>query len=183
MGCGKSTAGRAFVALGFSHLDSDRIVGDLFATDVEVREALGERFGQEVLQEGGVNRPLIAKHVFGNVAELRWLEGLLHPRVGRVWQGALRERPDLDWVVEIPLLFENKLERHFRTTVCVEVSEVLQLQRLAHKGVSREQAIARQRRQLPLSEKVARADVVFSNHGHPDFLRQQVEWLVRSLRA
>ncbi|MGF1451534.1 MAG: dephospho-CoA kinase [Opitutales bacterium] len=176
--CGKSTAAQAFETAGFRRIDTDAVVADLLKDDVEVRSALANRWGGAVLRLDGVDKAVIAQRVFADEAELRWLEGLLHPRVGSIWRAALEAEPKARWLVEIPLLFENKLETAFDRTVCVEASEALQLQRLAAKGVTAEQAKARMRRQLPLREKVARADRVLSNYGEPAFLQQQVQWLV-----
>ena len=182
IGCGKSTAGGYFEERGFRRVDCDRIVRDLLEGDTDVHTALRERFGAQVLlSEGGVDRAALAAVVFHDTEALQWLEKLLHPRVSEVWQGLLADGPETDWCVEIPLLFEKKLEKHFDFTVCLASSEAIQLDRLAAKGLSREQAKARIQRQLPLEQKITRADFVLLNDGTQDFLRQQVFQLIDQL--
>ncbi len=180
--CGKSTAGRAFEALGYQRLDSDAIVGQLYRSDPEVRQALAQRWGANLLTADGVDRSAIAQLVFRDSTELAWLESLLHPRVGARWQAALAaSEPATAWVVEVPLLFEKDLQHHFTATICVETTPAAQHRRLAAKGVSLAQAAARIAHQLPLAEKISRADWVLSNHGTPAFLQAQVAHLAHQL--
>lgn len=177
IGCGKSTAAKMLEANGWRRLDSDALVGELFAGDGAVRAALAGRWGEAVLTPEGVDRARIAQTVFADEAELRWLEGLLHPRVRERWQGALAADPEALWVVEIPLLFEKNLEKHFDFTVCVSVSEAVQQERLAARGLAPEQVRARIARQLPLAEKRHRADFVLSNTGTLAYLQSQIDAL------
>ncbi len=182
IGCGKSTAARIFEERGFRRVDCDQIVRDLLDGDETVHTALRERFGDRVLLPGGgADRTAIASVVFHDAEALKWLEGLLHPRVSEVWQGRMNTEPGADWCVEIPLLFEKNLEKHFDFTVCLFSSEAIQLNRLAAKGLSPEQARARIQRQLPLEQKITRADFVLLNDGTQDFLRQQVFQLIDEL--
>ncbi|MDP0496474.1 MAG: dephospho-CoA kinase [Verrucomicrobiota bacterium JB024] len=182
IGCGKSTAGGFFEEAGFRRVDCDQIVRELLDGDAKVHAALRERFGEQViLAEGGVDRAAIASVVFHDAEALQWLEKLLHPRVSEAWQGLIASDPEANWCVEIPLLFEKNLEKHFDFTVCLASSEAIQMDRLAAKGLSHEQAKARIQRQLPLEQKISRADFVLFNDGTQDFLRQQVFQLIDPL--
>ena len=126
---------------------------------------------------GKVDRERLAGIVFNDSEELRWLENLLHPLVRNHWETRVRAAPETFWVVEIPLLFEKKLEKLFDFTVCVSASQSLQLARLREKGLTVDQARLRIDRQLPLDEKLSRADFVLSNNGSVEFLREQVSIL------
>jgi dephospho-CoA kinase len=44
---------------------------------------------------------------------------LLHPLVRESWLASIDQAPDANWLVEIPLLFEKRLETRFDLTVCV----------------------------------------------------------------
>jgi len=174
IGCGKSSAGRMFAEIGWRRLDTDEIVRELLVRDEYLHAALRERWGEEAVGPDGANRSFIAHKVFHDREALQWWEGQIHPRVRWEWQLALMFEPRENWVVEIPLLFENDLESQFDATMCVEASEETQLARLAAKGLDREQSSARIRNQLPVSEKAQRADVVVSNSGSLDFLQRQI---------
>ena len=80
---------------------------------------LRSRWGDAVFAEGAVDRRAVAARVFSDEAELRWLESLMHPLVRESWQAAIDREPDAHWLVEIPLLFEKRLETLFDLTVCV----------------------------------------------------------------
>ena len=95
IGAGKSEALEAFRTQGAAVLSSDDVVHELYAGDREVKSALDERFGT-------TDRGRIAEVVFGDSAQLEWLEQLLHPRV-RERYAAWFDAVDADVaVVEIP---------------------------------------------------------------------------------
>lgn len=184
MGSGKSSAGKSLQAHGFERLDSDQLVRGLLQSDKAVIAAIREQFGDPVFAaDASINRSALAKAVFQDEQALQTLESILHPRVRSLWQQQLAARPDGLWCVEIPLLFEKKLEIHFDYTVCIAASEAVCLARLAAKGFSTEDARARMARQLPLCEKIRRADYVISNDGSFEFLDAQIKHLVNTLAA
>ena len=182
MGSGKSTARKFLEASGFRGIDCDAVVKQLLTEDNAVRDGLYERWGDAVLNAGGdIDRSAVAAIVFKNKEELRWLESWLHPRVRAYWQSQVNEDLDARWVIEVPLLFENSLEKFFNFTVCVSCSPNTQLERLSKKGISAEEARARMANQLPIEEKIKRADYVLFNDGDESFLREQVERLIDAI--
>ena len=184
MGCGKSTAGRMLERRGFRRIDTDEVVRRLLDGDPETAEALREYFGEGIFRpQGGVDRAALAKRVFASQTALGALESILHPRVRTIWEDALRKEPDACWCVEIPLLFEKKLEKHFDFTLCLSASEAVCLARLAAKGFTKDDAHARMARQLPLDEKIRRADYVLSNNGSLEFLETQTGLLTAGLQG
>jgi len=184
IGCGKSTAAALFEREGFRRLDSDELVRTHVLTMPAIVQALRERYGADVVSaEGVVNRAQLAARVFPVESELRWLEELTHPVVFELWRVAFRGTPGADWVVEVPLLFEKRLENWFDFTVCVASSPRQQLARLEQRGLSRALAELRISQQLPLAQKIEWADFVLWNDGSPKFLQEQISRLIVSLQA
>ena len=184
IGCGKSTAAAMFERAGFQRLDSDELVRTRVLTSPAVISALRERYGDNVINaDGTVNRAQLAACVFPEESELRWLEDLTHPLVFGLWRSAFKSEPAADWVVEVPLLFEKRLEIWFDFTVCVASAPAQQLARLEQRGLSRALAEQRISKQLPLAQKIESADFVLWNDGSPEFLQEQVSRLVVSLHA
>ena len=182
MGGGKTTTGRFFEAEGFLRIDSDAIVRDELLILPEVAEKILERFPNVIdATTGRLNRALLGGHIFSDDDARSWLENLLHPPLYVRWRERLATAPDARWIVEVPLLFEKGLENWFDFTVCVATSLPHQIARLEERGIT--QALAEQRisKQLPLAQKIERADFVLSNDGTPEALRQQVARLARSL--
>lgn len=183
MGCGKSLVLSEFARLGVRTLESDAIVRELLVSDSELLNQIREAFGDGVFGESGrLDRKALGAVVFADEARLKQLEGLIHPKVRTAWTNALASDPNAWWVVEIPLLFELRLENTFDFTICVETSFALQITRLAKRGFSESEASARISRQMALSAKTLRADFVLSNYGSPSFLRSQVENLLTQLK-
>lgn len=189
VGCGKSTAARAFEQRGYRRLDSDRIVHETVLTDPVVVKALLERYGDRVLEATGpegarsVNRAALAERIFSDDAERIWLEDLTHPRVFAAWRAALASAPQARWVLEVPLLHEKGLENWFDFTVCVACAPAQQLARLEQRGLPRVLAGQRISKQLPLVRKIELSDYVVWNEGSPAFLEAQVDRLTRALEA
>jgi len=182
MGCGKSTAAGFFERRGFRRLDSDRLVRDHVLTSAEVLAALKERFGDTIFGvDGAVHRPALAARVFSDDRERIWLEELTHPLVFALWRHALAAEPHLQWVLEVPLLFEQALENWFDFTVCVACAPAQQLARLEQRGLPRELAGQRISKQLPLAQKIDRSDFVLWNEGSPEFLQAEVDRLIDTL--
>src|SRR5207244_13186327 len=121
--------------------------------------------------DGVLDRAALARRVFANSAELARLEAITHPRVQ-----ALRAALERSLVAageplacyDVPLLFEKRLEGGLRPVVVVSLPEALQIERARRRdGTSEHEVRARLRAQLPMSEKVARADYVIDNSGSP----------------
>lgn len=183
IGCGKSTALALFHKEGFRTIESDRIVRDLLEGDAAVREAIRGRMGAEVFgEDGAIDRSALGSHVFGNAEELQWLEGLLHPRVREEWKARVASEPGADWMVEIPLLYEKKLEKAFDCVISLWSSHSVASKRLKSKGLSDETIRARRARQLSTQEKAERADFVILNDGSLSFLESQVKICSQRLR-
>lgn len=181
MGTGKSTAARFFEAAGFRLIDSDRIVREELLTDARVVAQIAGRFPDAVNARNEVDRAALARHVFARDEDRLWLEGLLHPLVYERWRGLLATAPEANWVVETPLLFEQGLENWFDFTVCVATSSANQFARLSERGIPQSLAEQRISKQLPLAQKLEKADFVLSNDGTPESLRLQVNHLARRL--
>jgi len=181
IGAGKSAALAAFRAHGAATVSSDEIVHHLLASDLDVRAALVERFGDAILTEDGApDRSKIAQVVFGDDAALAFLEGLLHPLVSReylLWReqlGALDDPPDV-CVTEVPLLYESGGETRFDRVVVITAPRKLREQRRQVPLDSRDDRL------IDDAEKVARADFHYVNTGSFEDLDAWVAGLMTEL--
>ncbi|MEY3548569.1 MAG: hypothetical protein RLZZ552_936 [Verrucomicrobiota bacterium] len=181
IGCGKSTAAACFAELGFVVIDADRLARQVLESPVCVSQ-LRDRWGAACLDAQGVpDRRWIGAKVFADPIERAFLESVTHPEVARLRREATAD-PRLDYVVEIPLLFEKELTAGLTLVVVVACSDEVRRARLLAKGLSDEEISARIASQLSLLEKVKRADVVLWNDGEPAFLRTQVRLCAEQAR-
>ena len=183
IGCGKSTVLGFFREAGWRTVDSDTVVRELLATDAEVQAQLRSRWGEAVFTNGAVDRDAVAKRVFGHEGDLKWLEELLHPLVRESWLASIDQAPGANWLVEIPLLFEKRLETHFDLTVCVSSSPEVVADRMVARAYTEAQIEQRRKQQMPLEEKTERADYLISNAGSLEFLKQQTTRLIEQITA
>jgi dephospho-CoA kinase len=175
MGSGKTFVLSCFRELGWTTVECDAITRDLLTNDATVSTEVRARFGNGVFDKSGaIDRKALAAVVFADEARLQALEELLHPLVRREWTRIINSNANKPAIVEIPLLFEKKLEKLFNISVCVTVSEPTQIARLAGRGFTKAEALARISRQMPLREKELRANFVILNNGNTDYTRAQV---------
>jgi dephospho-CoA kinase len=176
IGSGKSTALAFMRELGAATLSSDDVVHEVY-TDAEVQGALARRFGDAVVRNGRVDREVLGRVVFGDLAALSWLEQFTHPRVRKVveaWtarQESAAEPPAL-LAVEVPLLFESgAMLDVFDFVMAVTAPESMRRRRLAAK-LTPEQFARRVERQLSDAEKADRSDFVYENDGSRQHMKQ-----------
>lgn len=170
---------RLFAAAGWRTLEADAIVHERMECDASLHRALRQRWGDTVFgPAGAVDRQAIAALVFADTEELEWLEGLLHPVVRSVWEQAFEAEPDANWLLEIPLLFEKRLESAFDLTVCVTCPSDVVEARMVSRGYTKAQVEQRRSRQMPLEQKAKRADRVITNAGSLEFLTRQTHRLI-----
>jgi dephospho-CoA kinase len=183
IGAGKSTALEALERLGAASLSTDAVVHDLYDSP-EVREAVVARFGSEVLRDGAIDRPSLARLAFGAGDGRAWLEQLLWPSVGArvaAWRGELEGRtpPPRAAVVEVPLLFEAEMESIFDATIAVIAEEETRHRRASQRG---HQALdERAARQLSQQEKSQRATYTVVNDGTVADLEQRLSAILEML--
>ena len=161
--------------------DADRAAHSL-AELPEVKQEILSEFGREVFSpEGDLNRAKLRAIVLVNATKRRSLEQILHPRIRRQWMAQAerhRNSPDF-FFADIPLLYETGGESLCERVVVVACSHKVQLDRLVKrtslKGPEAEQMI---NSQMPLEEKIKRADHVVWNNGDRATLMEQAKSLV-----
>ena len=159
--------------------DCDESVGALLDSDPTVAESIRAVFGEEAASaENRVNRTFLRERVFGNDAERAKLEEILHPRVMEECLAsrdeAAKQGADL-FIADVPLFFEKDLDIGQQSVLVVATSRDTQVQRLKARGGFDDSLIESMiAAQLPISDKVSRADVVFWNEGEPETLRRQI---------
>ena len=148
----------------------------------EIKQKLRSEFGSGVFSRGGdLNREKLRAIIFSDATRKRALEQILHPRIRRQWRTeAKRHRNSPEFFfADIPLLYETGGETLCDRVVVVACSYKVQLARLT-KRMSLKQIEAEQmiKSQMPLEEKIARADHVVWNNGSRAVLMEQARFLV-----
>jgi dephospho-CoA kinase len=147
----------------------------------KVKEEIRAEFGSDVFsRDGDLNREELRAIVFRDSTKRRALERILHPRIRRQWRAeAKRHRNSPNFFfADIPLLYETGGETLCDRVVVLACSHKVQLARLTErmsiKNTEAEQMIGSQ---MPLEEKIGRADHVVWNDGSRARLMEQARFL------
>lgn len=179
---GKSTFRQALARrTGARVFDADQAARALVDDDPEVRALLREKFGAGIFSAlGELNRPALRAIVFAEPEKKRALEHILHPRIRLQWAAEanqIRLTGEL-FLADIPLLYETNGETLCDTVVVVACAAPLQQDRLMQRGrLTRSEALAMINSQMPLSEKIGRADHLVWNDGPVAVLEAQADLL------
>ncbi|SOC39169.1 dephospho-CoA kinase [Salinicoccus kekensis] len=182
---GKSTASAYIEEQGFKVLDAD-----VYARKVTEKGSPGyhkiiEAFGNGILDDdGNIDRPALGRIIFNDPDERQKLNDISHPEIRRMMNADRDEYVKENHVfLDIPLLFENGLDKQCDATVTVYVTEENQMERLIERnGLTKEDAAARIGSQMPLSEKKSRSDRVFDNNGDKADLFRQIDEFLKELQ-
>lgn len=160
-------------------LDADIYAREAVQPGYPILSEIFERYGVAVkLPDGTLNRKALGEIVFNHPDEKQWLEQQIHPYVRDRFQSELDSLIAPTAVLVIPLLFEAEMTDLVTEIWVVSCSPEQQLQRMMERDrLSLEQAQSRINNQLPLEEKMARADVVFNNSSTLEDLLKQVDKL------
>ena len=182
---GKSSVAEQLAARGAVVVDADVLAREVVEPGTPGLAAVVERFGEEVLREGRLDRPRLGALVFSDPQARRDLEQIIHPAVrARAAELEARAAPDAVVVQVIPLLVETGQAGDFDVLVVVDLPPATQLARLvARNGLDPEQARARVAAQASREERVAVANQVLDNSGTPEELAEQVGQLWSVLAA
>ncbi|EPR92061.1 dephospho-CoA kinase [Streptococcus mitis 17/34] len=179
---GKSTVTNFLRQQGFQVVDADAVVHQLQKPGGRLFEALVQHFGQEIILENGeLNRPLLASLIFSNPDEREWSKRI-QGEIIREELATLRDQlvqTEEIFFMDIPLLFEQDYSAWFDETWLVYVDRNIQVERLMKRDhLSKDEAESRLTAQWPLEKKKDLASQILDNNGNQDHFLTQVRILL-----
>jgi len=185
---GKSLVTTMFRDLGIPVIDTDEIARQVVAPGQPAWQRLREIFGAAYFHpDRTLDRAALAQRVFTNPTDRLLLESITHPAIFTEVERQLADlrcssSPPPLVAIAIPLLFEVEAEARVDRIVVVDATPAQQRDRLQRlRGYTAAEADARIAAQMPLAEKVRRADAVIDNRGAIIATRAQVVDLVAAL--
>jgi dephospho-CoA kinase len=182
-GMGKSTVLSMFRDFGAVTVDADRIVESLLI-EKKVLAKIKELLGNNVFDRGGsLNKKKVADIIFKSAPLKRSLEDIIHPLVFKRIKGFADRVNVKDKIVIVaaPLIYEKGYDNKFDRTIVVHSKKDVALNRLKRKGVSKKDALLRLKVQLPIKEKMKRADFLVDNNGTLEETMAQVKKIYKKL--
>lgn len=183
IGAGKSTVAALLRAHGLTVLDADE-QARLVTQEPETLALIEAEFPGTV-RAGELDRAALAAAVFSSPERTKVLNAIVHPRV-RARMAELEAQAvasDATWIVQdIPLLFESGQTGNFAAVLVVDAPLELRVQRvMARSGLTREEILARDARQMPATEKRQKASFVLENDSDLAHLARQVDEALEKL--
>ncbi|AIY05084.1 dephospho-CoA kinase [Planococcus sp. PAMC 21323] len=185
---GKSTVSEMLKNEGYPIIDADLVARLVVEPGTETLEQIRQAFGSEVISvDGTMNRAKVGEIIFNDPVSRKTLNDIIHPAIR---QEMLKQRYELleqgfkTIIMDIPLLFESRLQYLVDKILVVSVTEENQLKRLVERnGFTEKEARARINSQLPMSVKEDGADAVIYNNGSLEETSQQLMRILVSWQA
>jgi dephospho-CoA kinase len=167
---GKSHVRAVFEALGVPTIDADLLAHKAVAPGSATFEAVKTRFGPTVLDPaGGLDRRKLGSVVFADPQARKDLEAIIHPQVVEAidrWFASLDSQAHPFAIADVPLLYEASRERDYDVVIVTACELPTQIRRvMARDNITEAEARQRIAAQLPIEEKVRRADHVIRTDG------------------
>lgn len=175
IGTGKSSALRAFEGRGAATICVDQIAKEQAKRGREGYKAIVKAFGPCILnKDRSINRALLGRVIFSDKRAKLGLERATHPLILKEMKRLIGRMTGLV-VVDVPLLFEKKLQKHFDATMVIACKPQKQLQRIIKRdGLNSQEARLRIKAQMPLDEKRRMADVSIHNDKNIKHLQKTI---------
>ena len=179
LGAGKSTVAGMFAELGAKVLDADKIAHRQIRPKAPCFDPIVKAFGEGILTAGRIDRKRIAARVFHNPRERRRLQNIIHPQVRRVIKSEIKRYKKSKRrkviILDVPLLFESKLDREVDMTIVVKTNRTVQVARVTKLfKLTKAEVAARIKVQMPLRQKIRLADIIIDNNATLKQTKKQV---------
>jgi dephospho-CoA kinase len=186
IGCGKSEVRKRLQQAGLSVIDADRLAKEIAENNPAVAATIKKEFGDDIYDaDGHLRRKALAEIVFNNPLQLAALNAIIHPRVIATVERDLemrREAGEKIVIVEAALHYEVNWNEAMDVMIVVSAPMNQRIPRVMQRDGVDEAAVHRRIvAQLPIEEKIKRADFVIENDGDLPALDKKVsrlmEWL------
>lgn len=183
-GAGKTTVAAVLAECGFSVINADALVRQLYEGESPCLKTLAAAFGADILNpDGSLNRPLLAKRAFASKENTALLGRLVHPFVTAELLLRLRGKSGVV-IYDAPQLFESGADAMCDCVVSVLAERDVRLARItARDGIT--EAAAQSRLDAQYGEEFFRAhsDIIIENNGDAAALTAAAQALANQLRG
>jgi len=178
--CGKSAFMHTVSTFGFTVFYTDGMVKKLYK-DEAIIKTIGREFGKSIIFNDQVDKDLLTLIVFNDKEKLSRLNALIHPLIIK----KIKEKKHGKKIVfvEVPLLFEAKMEGLFDKIILVKCTKKTARKRALKKGYGDgefEKIISAQ--DMP-ELKISKSDYVVDSEGIISKTRKQAIEIIEKLKG
>lgn len=163
IGVGKSQVLEILKELSYDTVDLDSISHELLKKE-DVKKELCDKFSYDILENDEINRKKLSKIVFKDKKKLRILNSIVHPKIIAEMKQIIKNNVSDVLIIEVPLLFELKLEKYFDKILLVYSNPDIQLKRLMKRNnISEKEAKNLINSQIDIREKAKKTKYIITN--------------------
>ena len=187
LACGKSFVGEQLEQQGSVVIRADELGHKVLEPGGEAYEPALALLGPEILREDGtIDRPRVARLVFGDPEKLEALNAIVHPAVRRLetleMTRAAERDPAAIIVIEAAILIETGIYKDYDCLIVVACDRDVQIARALKRGSTREDVESRLARQMTTEDKLRYADFVINTSGTKEETVRQTQEVFLQLK-
>ncbi len=181
---GKSFVLELFKELGVPTFNCDEELREVMKNDADVIKQVGDRFPESIV-ERKINREILGDVIFGNASRRKELESILYPKLNIRRNEFIKNHASSAAiiVIEVPLLYEKKLEGGYDAVIVTTASKHIQERRAKSRGLTEDRLSLILANQLPDAIKVIRADHVVDTELDKPTILEQIRSIMLDIRA
>ena len=169
IGSGKTTLSNHLKKLGYLVHESDEVVSEMYTKPKNFfLSFIKEKISKDALNNNKINKTEISNVIFNNKEIKKLLETCIHKEVQRSRDAFIKKnKKNKNKLIfaDIPLLFENKLEKDFDLVVCIISSEKKRIKRvLENKKFTKENLNNILKAQTTDKERKKRSQIIINNN-------------------
>ena len=173
IGSGKSTVAKVFETLHIPVFYSDDVAKKAYL-DNDIRRAIIEKFGADVLTEDGVNKEKMRELIFSQPEALLFINQLIHPWVAEQFKNFIASNKSAPYIIkEAAILIESGGYKDCDKIILITAPENQRIARVSLRdNISDEKVRERIALQMPDTEKMKYADYTWKNDNRESLLKQ-----------
>lgn len=183
-GAGKSSLGRYFASKGYTVIDCDEVAAEIHG-NAECQQALADEFGADIINDGTVDKQLLARRAFADSESLKKLTAITHPFIiGDILSETEKafNRGERIVIVDGAVIIGHDFEKYCDKFIVVTCDRNKQYERLvARDAITLEQAKNRIAKQTKLEVLLNKADFVVYNNTNVKDMENQGDYILRTL--
>ncbi len=185
---GKSTVAKIFESIGCYIIDADELAHKVYEKGTEAYDKILKLFPKSILDSANdIDRKKLGNIVLNNKEALQRLEFIVHPEIEKIRQKEIdkiknkSKNPII--IYDVPLLLEKHMEDMFDYIIVVYADKEKEINRLMNREkLTKKEAKKRIELQIPIEQKVKRADFVIDNSGSLENTTKQIKQILLELR-
>ena len=176
---GKSTVLSCFTENGYYTISSDDIVAQLYEKP-EMAKIIGQAFNLPFDQK--VDKNILREYIRNNPKDRKKLEKLVHPRVKKEVLRIFKTVNSRMIVIEVPLLFESKMDNLFDVIIAVDIPPKKQKELLYQRNPQSAEALLKINSEHKFDENKNKADFVINNSASLESLKNKIDKIINELQ-